>query len=152
MRILGIDPGLCNTGWGIIEKKGYKASWVAHGVIKPDTKAELPNRLSHLYLEMKTIIETYEPNAICIEEIFMNTNPQSTLKLGMARGVLMMLGGLFNLHVSEFRPNHIKKTVTGSGHADKGQIMRMMQILLNPKDPISSDAADALAVAFCYIT
>ena len=80
----------------------------------------------------------------------MNNNPNSTLKLGMARGVLLMLPGMFNTPVFEYRPNHVKKTVTGSGHADKEQIMKMIQILLRPKEAVTSDAADALAVAMCH--
>ena len=149
-RVLGIDPGLCNTGWGVIERYAYRTTWIAHGVIKTRSEESLPDRLIFLNREMDKVMQTYHPHAFCIEEIFMNSNPESTLKLGMARGVLLMLAGVYQLPVYEFRPNHVKKTVTGSGHADKEQMIQMIQILLSPKAPLSKDAADALAIAFCY--
>lgn len=149
--MLGIDPGLCKTGWGIIDKVGLKASWVAHGVFQTKSQENLSNRLNFLHIKVKEIVELYNPDVLCIEEIFMNNNPESTLKLGMARGVILMLPAVFKLPFFEYRPNHVKKTVTGSGHADKEQIVKMIQLLLSPKEPVTKDSADALAVALCHV-
>ena len=150
LRVLGIDPGLCKTGWGVIDKAGFKSSWVAHGIFQTKSETPLPDRLFYLHEQVKIIIELYKPDVLCIEEIFMNNNPESTLKLGMARGVLLMLPGIFKIPVFEYRPNYIKKAITGSGHADKEQIMKMIQLLLKPKDAITKDSADALAIALSH--
>ncbi|USO02622.1 MAG: crossover junction endodeoxyribonuclease RuvC [Alphaproteobacteria bacterium] len=151
IRVLGIDPGLVKTGFGVIEKKNNQSRWIAHGVLKTKIKDPLPIRLTSLHQQMSAVIEEHKPHILCIEEIFMNNNPQSTLKLGMARGVLIMLASVFNMPFFEYRPNYIKKTVTGSGHADKEQIMKMVELLLSPQEPITQDSSDALAVALCYI-
>jgi len=151
IRILGIDPGLVKTGFGIIEKKNNQYTWIAHGVLTTKIKDPLPQRLTSLHQQMSAVIEEHKPHVFCIEEIFMNNNPQSTLKLGMARGVLIMLASVFNLPFFEYRPNYIKKTVVGNGHADKDQVAKMVQLILSPKEPLTKDASDALAVAMCYI-
>lgn len=149
-RILGIDPGLCKTGWGILDKNGHKTTWVAHGIFQTKSTELLPERLYFLHTKIKETIELHQPNVLCIEEIFMNNNPSSTLKLGMARGAILMLAPLFNLPFFEYRPNYIKKSLTGNGHANKEQMMKMVQLLLSPKTHLTEDAADALAIAFCH--
>ena len=150
LRILGIDPGLCKTGWGMIHKIGHQSSWISHGVFQTKPEDTLSDRLCFLHTQVKHIIELYQPDVICLEEIFMNTNPNSTLKLGMARGVLLMLPSLFHIPVFEYRPNYVKKAVTGSGHADKEQVIKMIQLLLRPQQEMTKDSADALAIALCH--
>ena len=152
MRIIGLDPGLRHTGWGIIDKNGSNLSFVAAGVISPATDKELPERLSELHLALKQIISEYQPETAAVEETFVNKNPSSTLKLGQARGVVLMTPASFGLPVSSYTPNQIKKMIVGVGHAEKDQVDMMMRKLLPtvPKN-IPADASDALGIALCHI-
>ncbi len=150
MHILGLDPGLRFTGWGVISFKGGKLSHVAHGVISPPQGAPLPERLSYLYAHLCQIVETYSPEEAAVEETFVNKNPASTLKLGMARGVVLLTPAKYGLHVGEYTANQVKKTVVGAGHAGKEQVSAMVARLLPTAGPTTADAADALAVAICH--
>ena len=149
MRILGIDPGLHITGWGVINYDGYHLKYVAHGAIVTKPEHLISNRLTQIYKELSNVVEDYGPNEVGIEEIFVNSNPSSSLKLGMARGAAICCAGVLGLKVSEYTPNKIKKSVVGAGHATKDQISAMVQILLNC-GTVKLDAADALAVAICH--
>ncbi len=148
-RILGIDPGLRITGWGIIEIEGSRLSHVAHGTVCPKSEGTMGERLNHLYQDLLKVIDLYRPHEAAIEEVFMNTNPLSTLKLGMARGVAMLAPAERGLKVSEYGANKVKKSVVGSGHASKEQMAAMVKILL-PGCAATQDAADALGVAICH--
>ncbi|MBE6446983.1 MAG: crossover junction endodeoxyribonuclease RuvC [Alphaproteobacteria bacterium] len=149
MRILGIDPGLHITGWGVINYDGYHLKYVAHGTIVTKPGDTISWRLNEIYKELSNVVEDYRPNEVAIEEVFVNNNPHSSLKLGMARGAAICCVGVLGLDVSEYTPNKIKKSVVGAGHATKDQISTMVQILLNCGS-VKLDAADALAVAICH--
>lgn len=150
VRIIGIDPGLRNTGWGVIEVAGSCLGFVACGRISSDGELPLSRRLMQLHDGLKSIVETYAPDEAAVEETFVNKGAASTLKLGQARGVAMLVPAAAGLLVGEYAPNAVKKAVTGVGHGDKRQIRTMILHLL-PKAKIdSSDAADALAVAICH--
>lgn len=149
-RILGLDPGLRLTGWGIIEQSGNKLYYVAHGTIKVPDKLEMDLRLSHLYHGLQEVINNYAPDAAAVEETFLNKNPATTLKLGLARGVVMVAPAMTGLRVGEYSANHVKKTVVGAGHADKEQVKAMVKFLLPNCGTVSADEADALAVAICH--
>lgn len=150
MRIIGIDPGLNNTGWGIIEKQGNGLVFVSCGVIKPDTKADMAERLLKIDVGLEKIITLYKPDTAAIEETFVNKSGSSSLKLGMARGVTFLAPARAGLEVAEYSANKIKKSVVGAGHADKNQIQTMVKILLPRADFKTPDAADALAIAICH--
>jgi crossover junction endodeoxyribonuclease RuvC len=149
-RIIGFDPGLRKTGWGIIDVEGSKLIHVANGVVKSDDGATLAERLVQLHDGLVQVIIDFEPHAAAVEETFVNKNPNSTLKLGQARGISLLVASLAGMSVGEYTPNHIKKTVVGAGHAGKAQVMAMLAVLL-PKAKINGeDAGDALAVAICH--
>lgn len=150
IRILGIDPGLRNTGWGVIEVEGTRLSFVACGTIKPDDKAELAERLKAIYVGLGAVLESFKPNEAAVEETFVNKDARATLKLGQARGVAMLAPASAGLSVAEYAPNLVKKTIVGSGHADKDQIHMMIKVLLPKSDAKTPDAADALAVAVTH--
>ncbi|MFP6731184.1 MAG: crossover junction endodeoxyribonuclease RuvC [Alphaproteobacteria bacterium] len=150
MRMLGIDPGLRATGWGVIDVDGNRLMHVAHGVVASDRAAPLAMRLNQIHQGLCAVIEEYHPLSAAVEETFVNKNPRSTLKLGQARGVAMLAPAQAGLEVSEYAANLIKKSVVGSGHADKRQIAAMVHRLLPGCLTASSDAADALAVAICH--
>ena len=149
-RILGLDPGLRLTGWGIVESDGHRLRHVANGVVKSTDSLSLAERLRELHEGLQSVIETWHPHEAAIEETFVNKNPASTLKLGQARGVVMLAPALAGLPVAEYAPNAIKKTVVGVGHAAKDQIHAMIQVLLPGVKVAGADAADALAVAICH--
>lgn len=150
IRILGVDPGLRRTGWGVVAAEGTRLSFVAAGVIKPDEALPLAARLAALHAGLVAVLEAHAPHEAAVEETFVNSNPHSTLKLGQARGVAMLVPALAGLAVAEYAPNLVKKTVVGAGHAEKRQIQAMIAVLL-PKAQVSgADAADALAVAICH--
>ncbi len=149
MRILGIDPGLQRTGWGVIDVEGNRLSHVAHGVIKTVSSESLAERLRTIFDELDRLIVLWKPLAAAVEETFMNNNPASALKLGQARGAAMLAPACAGLRVGEYPATLIKKSVVGAGHADKAQMQAMIKILL-PGVEASSDAADALAVAICH--
>ena len=150
MRMLGIDPGLRATGWGVIDVDGNRLIHVAHGVVKSDRTAPLAVRLTQLHEGLCAVVEQYRPASAAVEETFVNKNPRSTLSLGQARGVALLAPALSGLEVSEYAANLIKKSVVGSGHADKRQVAAMVHRLLPGCLTTSSDAADALAVAICH--
>jgi crossover junction endodeoxyribonuclease RuvC len=150
MLILGIDPGLQKTGWGIIRSEGTRLSFISCGLIQPDKDAPMADRLAHIHHELTLIMGRHKPSFAAIEETFVNKNPASALKLGQARGAAMAVPALFNIPVSEYATNKIKKSVTGAGHAAKEQIGMMIKLLLPGTGTISEDEADALAVAICH--
>ncbi|MES2252911.1 MAG: crossover junction endodeoxyribonuclease RuvC [Pseudomonadota bacterium] len=152
VRILGLDPGLRHTGWGLIESKGQGVRYLASGVIDPNVKEEsLALRLAELFEKLMIVVKECVPDEAVVEEVFMNKNPGSTLKLGMARGVVLLVPAHCNVPVFEYTANQVKKSVVGAGHADKNQVLQMVRRLL-PTAPMNMkpDAADALAVALCH--
>lgn len=149
LRILGIDPGLTHTGIGVIDFNGFKSTAVYYGTISSTTSLPVYDRLAKIHNGLSNIIRTYSPNEVAIEEVFVNSNPKSSLTLGLARGVALCVPALFDLKVFEYTPNSVKKTVVGSGHADKSQISHMVQMLLSC-EAVSKDASDALAIAICH--
>lgn len=154
MRVLGIDPGLGHTGWGVIDQTGSKLSFVAAGIIHTETKADMADRLKFIHDELNKIMELHRPIEAAIEETFVNTNAKSSLKLGQARGVAMLVPALHGIPVTEYAANLVKKSVVGSGHADKTQVQMMIKMLL-PNfvascGEVGADAADALSVAICH--
>jgi len=150
LRILGLDPGLRRTGWGVVESHDNRLRHVASGVVTPNTRLETPARLNLLYDGVARLIEAWAPDEAAVEEIFVNKNPGSTLRLGQARGVVMLAPARAGLAVHEYAANAVKKSVVGAGHADKAQVQAMVRMLLPTADPQSEDAADALAVAICH--
>ena len=150
MRLIGFDPGLQITGWGVIEAVGNRLTYVADGVVKTSPQASLAERLGELHAGLLDIIAEYNPEEAAVEETFVNKNPVSTLKLGQARGIVLLVPALAGLHVAEYLPNLVKKTVVGSGHAQKEQVQMMVKMLLPGAKVANADAADALAVAICH--
>ena len=150
MRILGIDPGLQKTGWGIIESQGNSLYFVACGLIKSTANKTLPERLKEIDDGMANVIEQFQPDQAAIEETFMNNNPASALKLGCARGVAMVVPARMSLFVGEYPANLVKKSVVGAGKAGKDQVGMMIRTLLPACGDIGEDEADALAVAICH--
>lgn len=150
MRVLGLDPGLRHTGWGIIDVAGNRLRHVADGTVNSSAKAALHERLAELHDGLVGIIERLSPDEAAVEETFVNKNPTSTLKLGMARGVVLLVPAKAGLRVAEYGANHVKKSVVGAGHADKVQVQAMVRMLLPGVEISSPDAADALAVAICH--
>lgn len=150
IRILGIDPGLRNMGWGVIEVSGSRLAYVASGLVHSNEKAALAQRLRQLYEGLLAVIAAHEPQEAAVEETFVNRDPQSALKLGQARGIALVAPALAGLPVAEYAANLIKKTVVGTGHADKAQIAMMVKFLLPLSEAKSADAADALAVAITH--
>ena len=150
MIILGLDPGLGTTGWGVIRKEGNRLSHIDNGEIDTDAKLPLANRLLLLDAKLSAIIEAVHPDAVAVEEVFMNKNPQSTLKLGQARGVVLLNAAKARVVVTEYAARLVKKSVVGTGKADKAQIAAMLRILLPGLKLAGEDAADALAVAITH--
>jgi crossover junction endodeoxyribonuclease RuvC len=149
-RIIGLDPGLRRTGWGIIESDGVRLSYVASGVIKSDGDDDLAYRLAEIYQGILSVITAHKPAEAAVEETFVNENPRSTLKLGQARGMALLAPAMKGLSVAEYTPNLIKKSVVGAGHAEKHQIQAMIGFLLPRAKFDSADEADALAIAICH--
>lgn len=150
MRILGLDPSLSSTGWGVIEVEHNRLKYVADGYIKTDTKTDLPSRLAVIFQTLKDVISTYEPDEAAIEKVFLNENPASTIKLGMARGVVIMVPALFGLPVTEYEPTKVKKALVGVGRAEKSQVETMVKVLLPGCKPKNNDSSDALAMAIAH--
>lgn len=151
IRILGLDPGLRHTGWGVIDKDGPKIRFISAGVINPDETLTLAERLAELHEGLKKIIQDFKPDESAVEQTFVNRNPTSTLKLGQARGVVILTPALFGVRVAEYTPNQIKKMIVGAGHADKNQVDMMVRTLLKTvPEHIPPDASDALAIALCH--
>ena len=150
MKLLGIDPGLRNTGWGIIEVDGNHIIYVADGVVNSDPDSSLAERLVQLHDGLLYVIEEFWPAEAAVEETFVNINPASTLKLGQARGIALFVPSKCGLKVAEYSPNLIKKSLVGSGHASKEQVQMMVNTLLPGCKFQSADSADALAIAICH--
>jgi crossover junction endodeoxyribonuclease RuvC len=150
IRILGLDPGLRNTGWGVITIEGTKLAYVACGVVTSDGELSLALRLKQLHDRIAEVVQTWAPDEVAVEETFVNKDPQATLKLGQARAISLLVPALHNIPVSEYGANQVKKTVVGVGHAEKAQVLAMVKVLLPKADPKKADAADALAIAIAH--
>ncbi len=150
MILLGLDPGLGTTGWGLICAEGNRLSHLANGRLKTDSAAPLPSRLAHLDAMLAALIADHHPDAAAVEEVFVNANPQSTLKLGQARGVVICAAARAGLAVGEYAARLVKKSVVGTGNAEKAQVHAMVARLLPGAKIDGADAADALAVAICH--
>ncbi len=150
IRILGVDPGLRNTGWGVIEVLDTRLAYVSCGSIRTNAACSLAERLALIHRALIRLVEDQRPAEAAVEETFVNRDPQSTLKLGQARGVALAALAIQGLPVAEYAANLIKKTVVGVGHAEKRQVAMMVKTLLPLSQASSPDAADALAVAICH--
>lgn len=151
MRILGIDPGLQKTGWGIVEAVDNRLSFIMCGLIKTDAELTLGERLSQIDHGMSEVLDVWKPDEAAIEETFVNNNPASALKLGCARGVAMVVPAKAGLIVHEYAPNLIKKSIVGNGHATKDQVEMMVRTLIpSVGRALGADEADALAIAICH--
>jgi crossover junction endodeoxyribonuclease RuvC len=150
IRIVGIDPGLRRTGWGIIEVAGNALRFVAAGTVRSDDKAALANRLCQLHDGLEGVLKAHLPHEAAVEQTFVNRDASATLKLGQARGIAMLVPARAGLVVAEYAPNAVKKAVIGVGHGDKKQINMMVKVLLPRASTDSDDAADALAIAICH--
>jgi len=150
VRVLGLDPGLGTTGWGLIEADGNRLSHIANGQLKTDSAEVLPKRLSHLATQLEALIADHSPATAAVEEVFVNKNPQSTLKLGQARGVVIMVAARAGIDVGEYAARLVKKAVVGNGNAEKVQVHAMVSRLLPGAKIAGPDAADALAVAITH--
>jgi crossover junction endodeoxyribonuclease RuvC len=150
IRIIGIDPGLRRTGWGIIETDGVRLSYIASGCVTSQADDDLAVRLRDLYHGLTAVLTTHGPHEAAVEETFVNENARATLKLGQARGMAMLAPAMKGLSVAEYAPNVVKKTVVGAGHAEKNQVQAMIGFLLPRARFDSADEADALAIAICH--
>ncbi|WP_316163383.1 crossover junction endodeoxyribonuclease RuvC [Bradyrhizobium sp. SZCCHNRI20481] len=150
VRIIGIDPGLRRTGWGVIESEGNRLIYVGCGSVEPPDDLPLASRLLAIHEGLSAVLGRYTPMEAAVEQTFVNKDGVATLKLGQARGIAMLAPAMFGISVAEYAPNQVKKTVVGAGHADKGQIAVMLKILLPKAEPPSADAADALAIAITH--
>ncbi len=150
VRIIGIDPGLRNTGWGVIEAEGSGLSYVADGSVHSDADAPLATRLLQIHQQLANILAQFLPDEAAIEETFVNKDARATLKLGQARGAAMLAPALAGIAVSEYAPNVVKKSVVGAGHAEKDQVKHMVKVLLPRAEMKSADSTDALAIAICH--
>ncbi len=148
--ILGLDPGLRHTGWGVVAQAGSRLTFRAAGRVSPPSDVPMAERLRLLADGLAEVIALHGPTEVAVEETFVNRNPASALKLGQARGVVLLAGAMAGLAVSEYAANRIKQAVTGYGHASKDQIQAMIRILLPGAGDLAADAADALAVAVCH--
>lgn len=149
-RLIGLDPGLRATGWGVIEVEGNRLSHVANGVLKADPDGEMAVRLRQLFEGLMQVLETWSPDAAAVESVFVNKDMGSSLKLGQARGVVLLAPALRGIEVAEYAPNQIKKALVGVGHAEKNQLRAMVGRLMPGCVISGADAADALGVAICH--
>jgi crossover junction endodeoxyribonuclease RuvC len=149
-KLLGLDPGLGTTGWGLIQAEGNRLSHIANGQLKTETSAPLPERLADLARQLEALIADAGPEGAAVEEVFVNKNPQSTLKLGQARGVILMIAARSGMPVAEYAARLVKKAVVGNGNAEKAQVHAMVSRLLPGAKIAGPDAADALAVAITH--
>lgn len=150
IRIIGVDPGLRCTGWGVIETLGNSLRFVASGTVKSGNKLDLASRLTQLYDGLEEVLHLYRPFEAAVEHTFVNKDATATLKLGQARGIAMLAPSRAGLRVAEYAPNAVKKAVIGVGHGDKKQIHMMVKVLMPKASFDSDDAADALAIAICH--
>ena len=147
MRILGLDPSLSSTGWGVIEVNANRLHYIADGFIPTSPKMPIEERLDIIFNTLSEVIETYQPEEAAIEKTFLNSNPETSLNLSMARGVVILAAGHYHLPLFEFDPTKVKKALVGVGHADKNQVETMVKILLPGCKPKNNDSSDALAMA-----
>ena len=150
IRIIGIDPGLRRTGWGVIDSDGVRLSYVASGHIASNSEEVLAYRLRELFEGLSGVLASFRPAEAAVEETFVNENAKATLKLGQARGIALLAPSMKGIRVAEYTPNLIKKTVVGAGHAEKRQVQMMVSMLLPKAKFESADEADALAIAICH--
>lgn len=150
MRLIGLDPGLGKTGWGIIEATEGRLRHIANGIVRTRTDMAIGDRLVALFDGVSAVIGEHRPESAAVEETFVNRNPQSALRLGLARGVVLLAPARAGLPVAEYAANRVKKSVVGAGHAAKTQVMMMVSTLLPQAEIAGEDAADALAVAICH--
>ena len=150
VRILGLDPGLRKTGWGVITCEGTKLAYVACGVVTSDGDLPLALRLKQLHDRITEVVTVWDPDEVAVEETFVNKDAQATLKLGHARAMSLLVPALMGLPVAEYGANQVKKSVVGAGHAEKEQVQAMVRILLPKSDAKTADAADALAIAIAH--
>tara|TARA_R110000868_G_scaffold189695_2_gene433003 strand:- start:49924 stop:50424 length:501 start_codon:yes stop_codon:yes gene_type:complete len=150
MRILGIDPALGTTGWGLIDVHGHQSTFVAGGVIRTNAKHTHPERLKTIHDDILEIIETYRPDEVAVEEVFVNSNARTSLLLGQARGICLLVPSLCGLTVGEYTPTAIKKAIVGTGKATKEQVQHMVKVLLPTSGFVTLDTSDALGVALCH--
>lgn len=150
IRILGLDPSLSSTGWGIIEVENSRLRYVADGFIPTDPKMPVEQRLDLIYRTLCDVIKTYQPQEASIEITFLNTNPTTSLKLSMARGVVILAPGSFGIPLFEYEPNKVKKATVGVGKAAKDQVETMVKVLLPGCKPKNNDSSDALAIAITH--
>ncbi len=150
VRIIGIDPGLRHCGWGVVDACGNRLSFIACGTISPKISLALAERLKTLFEELSAVINSFSPHEAAVEETFVSAGARSALQLGQARGVVLMTPAALGLPVGEYAANLVKKSIVGSGHADKNQIQLMVKTLLPGAEFKSADAADALAIAICH--
>lgn len=149
-RIIGIDPGLRHTGWGVIEADGQRLTYVADGAVHSDASLPLADRLLQIHRQLLEVLDLFLPDEAAVEETFVNTDGRATLKLGQARGVVVLAPALRGIPVAEYAPNQIKKTVVGAGHAEKDQVKHMVRLLLPRAQTNTADSTDALAIAICH--
>ncbi len=150
IRILGIDPGLRRTGWGVIEIDGNRLTFIGCGSVTSDDKMDLARRLLAIHDGLASVVAEFVPDEAAVEATFVNKDAVATLKLGQARGIAMLVPAKASVPVSEYAPNLVKKTIVGAGHGEKAQIRMMIGVLLPKADPATHDAADALAIAICH--
>ena len=150
VRIIGLDPGLRNTGWGIIEVDGTRLIYVADGAVHSDADAPLAERLLQIHAQVLAVLREFTPDEAAIEETFVNSDARATLKLGQARGAVMLAPAALKLPVAEYAPNQVKKSVVGAGHAEKTQVKHMVKVLLPRAVLRTADSTDALAIAICH--
>ena len=150
IRIIGIDPGLRRTGWGVVESLGNSLHFVASGTVCSDDKADLASRLCQLHDGLAEILHAHMPHEAAVEQTFVNKDATATLKLGQARGIAMLVPARAGVRVAEYAPNAVKKAVIGVGHGDKKQIHMMVKVLMPKATFDTDDAADALAIAICH--
>jgi len=150
IRILGIDPGLRRTGWGVVEIAGNRLGFIGCGSVLTDDRAALAARLLAIHDGLMRVLEQYQPDEAAVEATFVNKDAAATLKLGQARGIAMVVPAKAGVPVAEYAPNLVKKSIVGAGHGDKTQVRMMIGVLLPKADPHSDDAADALAIAVTH--
>ena len=150
IRIVGIDPGLRRTGWGVVETIGNSLRFVASGTVTSDNKCDLASRLCQLHQGLTAVLAHHQPDEAAVEQTFVNKDAVATLKLGQARGIALLVPSLAGLPVAEYAPNAVKKAVIGVGHGEKRQIHMMVKVLMPKATFDTDDAADALAIAICH--
>lgn len=152
MRVLGIDPGIARTGWGIVDENSGKFSTLSYGCFETSSKTETPKRLSEIYDKVVNLINKYKPDALAIEELFFNTNSKTAFVVGQARGVVLLAGAQKKLQIGIYTPLQVKIAVSGYGRAEKAQVGKMVRTILNLKEiPTPDDTADALAVGLTHL-